>query len=79
MDPRDFRADSPGRLVNQNDYWAYVPAPLPPSLPLTWDLTSQIVAGAEALKELVGTTRSMQNPRLLADPFMRREAILRPA
>lgn len=76
MDPGQFTPASPGRLTLQDEYWAFVPNPLPPEIPPTWTLATQVERASAALLELAGLARNLPNPRLLADPFLRREAIL---
>lgn len=77
MQPSDFTAASPGRLVLTVDgAQAFVPAPLPRSIPLEGS-TLHLLAWAEhALGELSGVTARLVNPYLLGSPLLRREAIL---
>lgn len=75
MDPRDFGPKSPGRLVRTIEgQWAFVPANLPPSL----DLGAVAISMAEAMQaigELKGACRRLQNPYILVRPLQRREAL----
>ncbi len=57
-------------------YWAFVPHPLSPNLPVDWELTAALSATDQALSELAGLGRTMPNPHLLIGPFVRREAVL---
>jgi hypothetical protein len=80
MNPEHFRRSPAGRLlqVGQGDasYWAFLPNPLPPDLPLDKDLVRTLSEADRALGELAGLGRTMPNPHLLIAPFIRREAVL---
>lgn len=80
MDPARFRDSTAGRVirVGQGDtaYWAFVPHPLPPSVPPEWELTCALSEADRALSQLAGLGRTMPNPHLLIGPFVRREAVL---
>jgi Fic family protein len=77
MQPTDFQEHTAGRLVkHERGYWAYVPESLPPNLPLTWELAGEVSAADRGLSELGGIGRTLPNPYLLIQPFMRREAVL---
>ncbi len=77
MQPADFKSDTAGRLVkHERGYWAYVPNPLPPDIPPTWELAAEVSAAERGLSELAGIGRTLPNPYLLIQPFMRREAVL---
>jgi Fic family protein len=77
VQPADFSKDKAGRLIKApQGYWAFNPAPLPPSLTLTWELAGEISAADRALSELAGVARTLPNPHLLISPFIRREAVL---
>jgi Fic family protein len=79
MKSDDFKQPS-GRLlrVGQGEaaYWSFAPNPLPP--PIDWDITlAQDLSRADrALGELAGLGRTIPNPHLLIQPFLRREAVL---
>ena len=76
MQPSDFSKDKAGQIINTpQGYWAFNPAPLPPSLTLTWELAGEISAADRALSELAGVARTLPNPHLLISPFIRREAV----
>ena len=66
MNPERFRQSPAGRLleVGQGDlaYWAFVPNPLPPPLPLDPDLVRALSAADRALGELSGLGRTMPTP-----------------
>ena len=77
MQPTDFTENKSGRVIKTpQGYWAFSPNPLPPSLPLSWDLVRQNSEADRALSELAGVARTLPNPHLLIGPFIRREAVL---
>jgi len=77
MLPSDFSKSSPGRVIRvSSGYWAYVPGPLPPVLPVDWDLAESLAEASRRVGELAGVTRTVPNPHLLIAPFVRREAVL---
>lgn len=75
-----FRDNPSGRLVqarrDEASYWAFVPNPLPPDMPLDNELVRTLSDADRALGELAGLGRTMPNPHLLIGPFIRREAVL---
>jgi Fic family protein len=73
----DFTKDKSGQLLKTaQGYWAFIPNPLPPKLPVSWELTKLVSEADRALSELVGVTKTLPNPHLLINPFLRREAVL---
>jgi Fic family protein len=73
----DFTDQAPGELtLAPLGHLAFVPAPLPPIIPLSWPLVNRITEADRALSELVGIARNLPNPHLLIQPFLRREALL---
>jgi len=80
MNPERFRQSPAGRLLQvglgEIAYWAFVPNPLPPDLPLDKGLVRTLSDADRALGELAGLGRTMPNPHLLIAPFIRREAVL---
>lgn len=77
MQCSDFAEDAPGELIlAPQGHLAFVPAPLPPQLTLSWPLVNRITEADRALSELVGISRNLPNPHLLIQPFLRREALL---
>lgn len=77
MDPAAFQQSAPGRVLNApGGYWAFVPHPLPPELSVDWGLTSLIAEASSRLSNLSGLGRSLANPKLILQPFIRREAVL---
>lgn len=75
-----FDTATGGRFVTSGSgpkaYRAFVPAPLPPVLPLDLDLFRALSDADRAVGELAGLGRSVVNPHLLIRPFVRREAVL---
>jgi Fic family protein len=76
MDPADFTASAPGRLVAFDDHHAFVPAPLPPKLEFTPELVTRLSRADTGVGLLAGTGRNLANPMLLIAPYLRREAVL---
>ena len=80
MNPERFRNSTSGRIVkaryNNEDYWAFVPNPLPPSIIPDMELMQALSDAATSLGELSGLGRNIPNPQLLIRPFIRREAAL---
>jgi len=77
MQPSDFTEKAPGRPIKTaQDYWAFVPKPLPPALEIDWDLANTLSEADRSLSELSGVARTLPNPHLLIAPFVRREAVL---
>ena len=58
------------------DYWAFVPPPLPPSLPLTHGLVQLLSEADRSVGELAGAGASLPDTHLLVGPLLRREAVL---
>ena len=77
MQPSDFTEKAQGRPIRTaQDYWAFVPPPLPPALEIDWDLANTLSEADRSLSELSGVARTLPNPHLLIAPFVRREAVL---
>lgn len=68
--------DIPGEVVTSDGYHAFNPDPLPPDLEMDNDLVIALVDAQQALSELAGIGRTVQNPRMLIRPFIRKEAVL---
>jgi Fic family protein len=65
----DFKADAPGKVIRTpQNYSAFVPNSLPPSLHLGEDLIHELSIADRALGELNGVTRNLLNPHLLIGP-----------
>ena len=77
MELERFRHSPSGRLVKAaTGYWSFVPNALPPNVAWTARLASALGEASLALGELAGLGRSLPNPHLLIQPFLRREAVL---
>ncbi len=85
MQLRDFENSTTGRLLRVPDtnprnptgyYHSFIPNPLPTRMPLDEEATLLLAEAQQYLSELSGTGRTLPNPYLLINPFLRREAIL---
>lgn len=73
----DFHSTKAGRVIRtRNDYWAFIPAPLPPDLEWTPPLLTALSDAERELARLTTLAGSFPFPRLLIQPFIRREAVL---
>ncbi len=73
----DFTDAKHGRLIHTlHGYDAYLPGDLPPSLDPSWSLGQKISEADRALSELAGVSRTLPNPHLFINSFLRREAVL---
>jgi Fic family protein len=73
----DFTDDKHGEVIHTlQGYDAYVPNDLPPPLESSWQLGQKISEADRALSELAGVTRTLPNPHLFINSFLRREAVL---
>ncbi len=75
----DFDSQSPGQCLRafgpSGDYWAFVPHPLPPALTFGTKTIRLVAEASSALGELNGLGSLLKNPRLVINPFLRREAV----
>jgi Fic family protein len=77
MDPKDFHAPEAGQVVKtQKGYYAFIPVPLPPNLVWSLPLISALSDAERDLSRLATIAGAFPFPRLLTQPFMRREAVL---
>jgi len=80
MRPEDFAPHAPGKVIRvgrgQAAYWAFLPDPLPPRLTYTSRLIRLVAQASHAVGELAGLGRTLHNPWLLVQPFLRQEAVL---
>lgn len=78
MRAEDFASDRAGRTVPTGQGGvAFIPADLPPAeLRLEGDLLARLSEADRAIGKLAGVAAGLPNPRLLATPFRRREALL---
>lgn len=77
MEPGQFSENQRAYCQRQTaGYWAFVPPPLPPELPIDWELVTLLSEADRAVAELSGAGRLLPNPHLLIRPYLRREAVL---
>ncbi len=77
MDPEEYRASEVGRVVRtQTGYWAFIPAPLPPSITWSSSLVASLAQAERDLSRLTTLASAFPFPRLLIQPFIRSEAVL---
>jgi len=77
MNPNDFRSPETGQVVfTQNGYYAFIPAQLPPNLTWSLSLISALSEAERDLSRLAALAGAFPFPRLLIQPFIRREAVL---
>jgi Fic family protein len=77
MDPKDFSNTSPGRVVRTpNDYWAFIPNPLPPTIDWSAELISSLGEAERNLGYLASLADTLPSPYTLVRPFIRHEAVL---
>jgi cell filamentation protein, protein adenylyltransferase len=77
MNPTDFTADSPGKLVPiPEGTSAFVPDALPATVPLGPEAVQILAEASQALGLLQGLMQSLPSPQILVRPFVRREAEL---
>lgn len=76
MDARSLRRSPIGKLVPITGGRAFVPAPLPDTLVLPPGVAVEVDRATVAVATLGGVGETLENPHLLVDPFLRREAVL---
>ena len=84
MKAEEFQGSLSGEVIQASaqtregliDYCAFVPKPLPPTLPMDEDLWLALSNADRALGELAGLGRSIATVQLLISAFIRREAVL---
>jgi Fic family protein len=77
MRPADFQSKKAGRPIRtQKGYWAFIPASLPPELDWSPPLITALADAERELSRLTTLTANFPFPRLLTQPFIRREAVL---
>jgi len=77
MDPKNFSSPSSGTpILTQAGYWAFLPVPLPPVITWSLPLVSALADAERDLSKLTTMAGSFPFPRLLIQPFVRREAVL---
>ncbi len=77
MNPNDFHSPEVGQVIlTPKGYYAFLPAPLPPNLDWPLSLVSVLSEAERDLSRLATLAGAFPFPRLLVQPFMRREAVL---
>lgn len=76
MATQDLARSPIGSLVSVRGARAYVPAPLPSTLDMTPEVLVAVDRATVAVATLGGVGETLENPQLLVDPFLRREAVL---
>jgi Fic family protein len=77
MNPNDFHSLKVGQVVlTPKGYYAFLPAPLPPNLDWSSVLVTALSEAERDLSRLATLADTFPFPRLLIQPFMRREAVL---
>lgn len=77
MKPNEFRNSKVGKAIRtQTGYWAFIPAQLPPEIEWTTSLISALSDADRELSKLTTLAGNFPFPRLLTQPFLRREAVL---
>lgn len=77
MDPNDFHSQEVGQVIlTPKGYCAFLPAPLPPNLDWSSLLVTALSEAERDLSRLATLAGAFPFPRLLIQPFMRREAVL---
>jgi Fic family protein len=76
LNPKDFENSSAGKCIKTpQQYWAFIPNPLPPQIRYDVDLICTLSEADRLLGDLSGTGRLLPNPYLLISPYIRREAV----
>jgi len=77
MKPNDFHSSEFGQIIlTSKGYHAFLPAPLPPNLDWSSPLMTTLSETERDLSRLSTLADTFPFPRLLIQPFMRREAVL---
>jgi Fic family protein len=80
MKPEIFTPASSGKAVRIGQgelaYHAFIPSPLPPAFVFDAEMVQTLSEADRALGELAGLGRTIANPHLLINPFIRQEAVL---
>jgi len=77
MEPRDFRSSNTGTVIRaKTGYWAFIPAKLPPKVTWSGQLVNALSDAERELSRLATLSSNYPFPRILSQPFIRREAVL---
>ena len=77
MNPNDFHSREAGQVIRTpKGYYTFLPSPLPPNLDWSSLLVTALSEAERDLSRLATLAGAFPFPRLLVQPFMRREAVL---
>lgn len=77
MRPTDYLSTRAGRAIRTlKAYWAFIPVALPPALSWEPALVAAVAESERDLAHLTATASGFPFPRILIQPFIRREAVL---
>ena len=77
MEPKNFRNSDTGKVIRaKTGYWSFIPAPLPPKLIWSGELVNALSDAERELSRLAALSSNFPFPRILTQPFIRREAVL---
>jgi Fic family protein len=77
MNPNDFHSSEVGQIIlTSKGYYAFLPTPLPPTPNWSSSLILVLSEAERDLSRLATLADTFPFPRLLVQPFMRREAVL---
>jgi len=76
MNPKDFLSQAAGTPIStQTGYWAFLPAPLPPTINWSLPLVTALAEAERALSKLATLAGTLPLPWLLIRPCLHREAL----
>ncbi len=77
MNPEEFRNSNSGKVIHtRQDYWAYVPNPLPPNIQWSLAVVSALSEADRDLSRLNTLAGALPFNQTLILPFIRQEAVL---
>ena len=77
MEPKHFRNSETGKVIRaKTGYWSFIPAPLPPKISWSGELVNALSNAERELSRLATLSSNYPFPRILTQPFIRREAVL---
>ena len=76
VDITEFSTEQQKHLIQTlSGAWAFVPPLLPPQIAITPEIAMALAQTAMAIGELNGASRRLQNPYMLVNPLIRKEAL----
>ena len=76
MKTADFSKSAPGKVIKTlKGYWAFVPDPLPPDLAWSTTLMARLSKADRSLARLAEVGNAFPAPHVVAQPFIRKEAV----